>query len=107
MPEEQRIAKRSRRRLTVRFGVEKPIKMGFTRNISLTGLFLQTNMPLPPGTILHMEVTFPDRTFRLRGRVVWSKKVPAQLAHVLECGMGIRFVQPPADYKIFFRDWQD
>jgi hypothetical protein len=105
MPPENRVYDRKRRRLTVRFGVDGPDKTGFTRNISASGLFIQTNLPLPPGTILRMEIAFRDRTFALRGRVVWAKRVPAALAHVIECGMGIRYVQPPADFRDFFERW--
>jgi hypothetical protein len=105
MPPEKRITERKRRRLTVRFGANSPERTGFTRNISATGIFIQTNLPLPPGTILHVEIAFPERTFALRGRVVWAKKVPAQLAHVIECGMGIRYVQPPAEYRDYFERW--
>ena len=58
----------------------------------------------------HPEATyiahaFPERTFALRGRVVWAKKVPAQLAHVIECGMGIRYVQPSAEFRDYFERW--
>jgi hypothetical protein len=105
MPPENRVSDRKRRRLTVRFGVNRPEKTGFTRNISSTGIFIQTNLPLPPGTILHMEIAFPERTFALRGRVIWAKKVPAQLAHVIECGMGIRYVQPPEEFRDYFERW--
>lgn len=105
MPPENRVVDRKRRRLTVRFGVNAPEKTGFTRNISASGVFIQTNLPLPPGTILRIELAFPERTFSLRGRVVWAKKVPAQLAHVIECGMGIRYVQPPAEFKDYFEAW--
>jgi hypothetical protein len=103
---ESRIAKRSPKRLQVRFGVEKANKVGFTRNVSKTGLFIQTNLPMPPGTILKIEVAFPTRTFALRGLVVWAKKVPARLSHLLVCGMGIRLVQPPPEFNAFYEEWQ-
>jgi uncharacterized protein (TIGR02266 family) len=106
MSPEKRIAPRSRKRLSVRFGIDETDKLGFTRNVSSTGLFVQTNLPLPPGTLIRLEIAFPERTFVMMGRVAWAKKVPAQLAHVLECGMGVRFVQPPPEFKAFFEEWQ-
>jgi hypothetical protein len=39
------------------------------------------------------------------GEVIWAKKVPPQLAHLLDCGMGIRFVDPPPDWPGFYADW--
>jgi hypothetical protein len=40
------------------------------------------------------------------GRVVWAKVVPPQLSHVLECGMGICFIDPSDDWKTFFLAWK-
>jgi hypothetical protein len=46
------------------------------RNISAGGICVFTNEPLPHSVILSLKFHFPerDRTFGLRGRVVWSKE---------------------------------
>lgn len=103
---DKRIAPRARRRLMVRFGPKGPEKTAFSGNISETGMFLRTNVVYAPGTTLHVEIAFPDQKINLWGRVAWAKKVPPQLAHVIECGMGIAFLEPPADWYTFFEAWQ-
>lgn len=103
---EDRIAKRSSRRLMVRFGAHAPDRTGFTQNISVTGLFLKTNSVLPPGTTVAIEIHFPQGTFSQWARVAWAKKVPPQLAHVLECGMGLHYVDPTEAWRTFFEQWK-
>lgn len=106
-PERKRVTTRERKRLMVRFGVSKPERTGFTKNISETGLFINTNQVLRPGTMLAVEVHFSDRTFSHWARVVWAKQVPAQLAHVVECGMGIRFMDPAPDWGEYYLRWKE
>lgn len=103
---DNRIAPRAPRRLMVKYGPSAPDKTAFTQNISETGLFLRTNMVHAPGTTLQIEIEFPERKFSLWCRVVWAKKVPPQLAHVLQCGMGICFIDPPSDWYDFFAIWK-
>lgn len=105
-PSDNRETGRARRRMMVRYGTNGPEKTGFTGNVSESGLFLRTNMVLAPGTMLQLEIQFPERNWSLWGRVVWAKKVPPQLAHVLECGMGVCFVDPPEDWLDFFDAWK-
>ncbi len=102
---DNRSAPRARKRLRVRFGVEALEKTAFTKNLSETGICLRTNQVLPPGTTLQVEIQTPEASFSLWAKVVWAKKVPPQLAHVLDCGMGIRFIQPGEDWVAFCRTW--
>ena len=44
----------------VRFGVEKPEKTGFTKNLSATGIFIRTNNVMKPGTTLQVQVELPE-----------------------------------------------
>jgi Tfp pilus assembly protein PilZ len=106
MPE-KRIAERTRKRVMVKFGTDKADRTGFTRNLSETGLFIGTNNVFRPGTTVQLQLKFPERDISMWARVAWAKKVPAQLAHVLECGMGVCFVDPPADWLEFYRGWRD
>jgi hypothetical protein len=101
-----RRTQRARRRLMVRFGTEAAERTGFTKDISETGVFIRTNMVARPGTTLQVELQFPDRSFQLWARVVWAKKVPPQLAHLMDCGMGVCFIDPPADWIDYCLAWK-
>lgn len=57
---EKRIIKRRLKRLTLMFGTDKPTHLGFTVDISDTGIFLKAIKVYPPGTILNMELSIPD-----------------------------------------------
>ena len=98
--------KRARSRLLVRFGTTVPDKMGFTKNVSESGLFIHTNQVFRPGTTVQLSVQFPDRVLTFWGRVIWAKRVPPQLAHILECGMGIRFMDPSPEWLAFYETWK-
>ena len=96
---------RARKRLMVRYGTEKPDRTAFTRNLSATGLFLQTNHVFKPGSTVQVALKFPERTFNMWGRVIWAKRVPPELARVMGCGMGVRFVDPDPEWREFFFRW--
>ena len=98
----KRVTDRLKKRFMVRFGVEKAEKTAFTRNVSRSGLFLGTNHVFKPGSTIQVELTLDGRTFSMWARVMWAKKVPAQLAHVLPCGMGVRFIDPDREWLDFF-----
>ena len=100
-------ATRAKRRLMVRFGIQMPEKTGFTKDISETGLFIRTNSVLPPGRTIQVQMEFPEQTFTLWAKVIWAKKVPPQLAHIMDCGMGVNFVEPPADWLKFCKEWKE
>ena len=69
---EKRVAPRMTKRLTVRYGVEKPEMTGFTTNLSVTGLRLKTNKVIAPGLTIQLEIKFPSRPMLLWGRVAWA-----------------------------------
>ena len=97
---------RTRGRIRVRFGLDKLDRSAFTMNVSLTGAFLRTNQVLPPGKTIKVEFSFSDRTLTVWARVVWAKKVPVQMAHLLQCGMGVRFVNPGPEWLEAFESWE-
>lgn len=102
----KRFATRARRRLMVRYGLHALEKTAFTKDVSETGLFIKTNAVFRPGSTIQVQIEFPDTTFTMWARVVWAKKVPAQLSHILDCGMGVCFVDPPADWLEFCKAWK-
>jgi hypothetical protein len=65
---------------------------GYTTNISMTGMFLATNSPQPPGTRVRIEVLEGDRGFMLEGLVAHARKTRGDLMRMSQPGMGIRFL---------------
>lgn len=97
---------RAKRRLLVKYGLSTADKTAFTKNLSETGLFIQTNSVFKPGTTIHVAIQFPQETVSMWAKVVWAKVVPPQLSHILECGMGVHFIEPSADWQAFFQEWK-
>ena len=89
----------------VRYGVDKTDKTALTKDLSETGINLNTNNVFKPGVTVQVELKFPDRTFNMWARVVWAKKVPPQLAHSLKCGMGLCFIAPSPEWLEYFGEW--
>lgn len=97
---------RTKRRVLVHFGDDVSSRTGFTKNVSETGIFIHTNQVSRPGTMIHVELQFPEAKFAMWARVAWAKKVPPQLAHILDCGMGLQFLDAPPEWKDFYREWR-
>lgn len=97
---------RKRGRVRTRYGVDALERTAFTNNISLSGAFIKTNMVYKPGTMLQLELAFPDETVSLWAQVIWAKRVPPQLARSLHCGMGIRFINAGTEWVEVFERWQ-
>ncbi|MEM7587624.1 MAG: PilZ domain-containing protein [Acidobacteriota bacterium] len=84
------------RRLNVRFrqvGEEKS-HVGYTINISATGMFVATIRPLKPGTQVDVEVSDKEHTMRIDAVVVHARKVPPVWQRIRPSGMGVRFLDP-------------
>ncbi len=103
---EKRVIRRAKTRVLCRYGVTVADKTAFTKNISESGLFLKSNQVFRPGTTIQLTLQFPDRTFSFWATVVWAKQVPPQLAHLLECGMGIRFINPSPEWLAYYENWK-
>ncbi|MBI3811715.1 MAG: PilZ domain-containing protein [Nitrospirae bacterium] len=103
---EKRSKDRIGKRLIVKFGTVKPDRLGFTEDLSPTGLFIKTGIVSPPGTALRIELTLPDdRTILMAGVVMWAKQVPHSLLRFTKKnGMGLRLTQSGDDYKRFLAE---
>ena len=89
---------RYRRRVEVRYiadGIAE--RIGYSGNISLSGMMLRTPKALPPGTIVALQIHFPSQVLELEGRVMWAREGPLTLLSTGRIGMGIRFIDPPED----------
>ncbi len=92
---DKRNTTRYRKRLKLRFGIEKPEWLAFTDEVSLTGMSIRTQNVLPPGSIVVVELYMPDDSaILLKGRVMWGKRVPASLVQqAKKAGMGFRILE--------------
>jgi PilZ domain-containing protein len=92
---EKRKIDRVRKRFSIRFGIDQPVRLAFTEDISPSGLFIKTTNICTPGSLIRVELALSDQqAVLLEGRVMWAKKVPPQLIHLVKkCGMGVRIVR--------------
>lgn len=92
---EKRIIKRVRRRLSLRFGQDKPVRMAFTEDVTDDGMFIKTTNLYRPGTEIAIELILPDeRKVNLIGMVRWTKKVPPNMIHLVKkAGMGVKILR--------------
>ncbi len=90
-------SRRMRRRAEVLFGPDEPRYLGYSRNISKTGMMVGTMRVFAPGTILNLRVTLPSGTFEVRGSVIWAREGPVEWLRMGRVGMGLRFVDPPEE----------
>ncbi|MFZ3091902.1 MAG: PilZ domain-containing protein [Nitrospirota bacterium] len=99
MPE-KRVKDRVTKRLSVKFGRNNILdQSGITSNLSPTGIFIRTNSGLSPGTPVDVELTLPDdRIIKLKGTVMWTKRVHPKLAGFSRNGMGIVLKDIPEEY---------
>ncbi|MEA3465392.1 MAG: PilZ domain-containing protein [Thermodesulfobacteriota bacterium] len=93
MPDKRRKV-RIRRRVRTMYGSEIPSKVGFTSDISESGICIKSFMVYNPGDILLIEIETSDGQFiRFEGRVHWSRRVPPNLLRkVKHAGMGVKIV---------------
>jgi uncharacterized protein (TIGR02266 family) len=95
MEQRKQAAKRYRRRVEVRYGPAKPECVGYSGNISGSGIMIRTTRVFAPGTLLNLELKLPDKTIKLCGRVTWAREGGVQFLPTGKVGMGVRFVDPP------------
>lgn len=98
MEKRKQLARRYRRRVEVRYGPATPHFKGYSGNISETGIMIRAVRVFGPGIILNMDLDFPGGTIRLRGRVLWAREGSVQLLTTGRIGMGVRLIDPPAEF---------
>jgi uncharacterized protein (TIGR02266 family) len=61
----------------------------YSSNLSQSGIFIQTEDPLEPGTLVNIQFQLPDQTLiRTRGEVMWKNDEEEEP----ESGMGVKFL---------------
>jgi hypothetical protein len=100
---EKRTPTRRKKRFKVRFGIDYPRRVAFTRDASANGVHVVTGYPERPGVKLLLEIELPTGdTVVVYGRVCWAKKVPPNLMHVADrAGMGIFFTKFTSGQDIY------
>jgi hypothetical protein len=85
---------RLKKRVTVRFGIDEASRVAFTEDVSHTGMFIKTPNICPPNTKIKIEFEIANNKVELIARVMWAKKVPQNLFHLVKkSGMGVRFLR--------------
>ncbi len=101
---EKRRAKRLVLRLFVKYGVDRMPYVGFTEDLSPTGIYLKSNVVFPPKTQLTLKLALPDSQIaHLTGKVMWEKKIPPTEAGSEKTGMGIRILKADEVYLEFIK----
>jgi len=87
---EDRFKKRHRKRISVKFGIDKIEKLGFTDDINHDGLFIRSAVVVMPGMTIKVEINHPQGLIALVGEVRWGKKIPPNVLHKVKGGMGVQ-----------------
>jgi hypothetical protein len=91
---EKRIIRRLKKRLTIRFGIDDVSRVAFSEDLSATGMFIRTATVCPPNSRIGIEFTVDGHLVQVDARVMWAKKVPQNLFHLVKgSGMGVRFLR--------------
>jgi PilZ domain-containing protein len=93
--ENKRDIRRIKKRISIRFGIDEAVRLAFTEDISMTGMFIKTFNVIPPNSMVRIKFDLPEGSrVELEARVMWAKKVPANLFHLVKkSGMGVRFLR--------------
>ena len=85
---------RIKKRMSLHFGLDDAVRVAFSEDISLTGMFIKTPNVVPPNSRIKIMFILHDGSrVEVEARVMWAKKVPANLFHLVKkSGMGVRFL---------------
>lgn len=102
MSDKRRI-RRLRKRLSVKFGLQKSDRIAFTEDISHHGMFIKTANVAPPGSNIVLDLAVSETsTVSMEARVMWAKKVPANMLRLVKkSGMGVRIIRFTTGEEIY------
>lgn len=86
---------RTRETMRLSWGLERPVRVAHTRNISSDGMFIEAAEPVASGSTLRISLQLAACTLPLRGRVAWTRTESDDCG---PSGMGIALLRPPALY---------
>ena len=105
--------KRYIRRCEIEFTSDGVSYSGIASDFSLNGLFIRTNYPLPPGSVLNLTVHLPGGvTSQLTTRVIrkWrtaTGKVIGSPVKTAKNGMGVEIIKKDINFLHFIRSILD
>ncbi|HMA16911.1 MAG TPA: PilZ domain-containing protein [Thermoanaerobaculia bacterium] len=86
-------------RYLVEWQMDGAVCTGFTHDISPTGMFVRTtHIPENGASVTLRLLLSAGRRVRLRGTVVRSYRVPANLRRYVASGFGVRLDEAPEEY---------
>ncbi len=89
---------RFRKRLQVNFEGKGASGIGFTENVSATGMLVRSNAVCAPGTSLKGTLQLPGGgEVRFEAQVRWAHRAEGALAGLRKSSMGVRFLVPPEE----------
>ena len=90
---DRRRSRRARHRLKLRFWGDSCEGVGFTHDLSVTGMLIETTSAIPIGERLHLEIDLPEeRTYFAEVAVVRKKVIPHQARSMYKPGLGVRLI---------------
>jgi len=100
---ERRGFARKKRRFLVEFHLQGSNCTGFTYDMSPTGIFVRSIRLPKPGSYVTADLHLSaGKRISVRGRVVRSHRVPAELARIVPSGFSMSLSETPEDYFQFF-----
>jgi len=90
---------RRKRRYLVEWQKDDYVCTGFTQDISPTGIFVRSTHIPEHGLTVSLKLLLPEgQKLRVRGTVVRSYRVPANLTRFIANGFGVRLNEAPEEY---------
>lgn len=82
------------KRMRVMYGLNMPSKVGFTSDVSESGLCIKTFLVYNPGDVILLEIETTNGTIiRAEGRIHWARRVPPNLLRKVKyAGMGVKII---------------
>lgn len=85
-----------RRRLQVKFHGQAATGLGFTENVSPTGMLVHSNVTCAPGHPVSGTLLVPGSgEVHFEAQVIWVRRATGPLAQLTKNSMGMRFTLPP------------
>lgn len=85
---------------------DRPAFFGYSKNISKSGMFIATSNPIEPGQQINLVFQLPPPltgSVRCCCEVVWKRPMGSHLP--FEAGMGMRFIDMPAEISNQLNNW--
>lgn len=103
---EERGGRRVPIQLLVDYKAEGNYLFDFCKDLGAGGVFIQTNKPLPTGSMIDLTFTIPDskETLITKGKVIWVQN-PVPDRKDLTPGMGVQFDGFSAEQRRLLEDF--